>query len=1177
MTATDDIEERAVDQVSDFFKYNFAETKAQINQGDRAVSFDGQIVLFTSEERTKDAYQSSIPVQVKGTEVTRYSGNTATFSRFEKSEFENFQREDGVLVFLVELIKGDRRRNSNKIFVSFLDVEALEKILDDLQSSGAKTHSIKLEEIPAPEEFIVELRKIAFRRKVLSYGLVKYNHSFIAMNDLHDEFELNVVKGIKKQISINEYIDPESQFNINLKKDFEHIFNDLPKIDSIRISVIVNKLNTVSAVGAELPVELQSFASGIQVIYGILGHDKQKVEGEIKKLIDSQTDFRWIDLLVYWTQKLYDLNLSSRNIRPELRAIIDANCALMTDNDEWFSEIYDKFSDNSAIWKQLHADFISKVDSKAAIQQYQESFRASDNFQTRIKSLDLRWSIMALEGSSRSIEEMDTLLVDITSLQQNLQSLFHSESQDIRRIQFELQSFIDPKDGLKRVSKLISGSQVDDRKYLMGLKLQLLHELGNNDEAINKFNAVSDDGITVRMALVVLSIFASCTDCSAINKFVRRINASEIEPVQKRLMLSLGVQVYCDTLLSVRLAALEDQSLLLFNEINRDQLDIPALIKIYMVVCSVDRNGEFGVKIEEEIVSHLAEQTKITDVFELWQSLPIVNSIQLADKVYPYMCALTPQKAMQAIAAVLVNNQEFRKAAWFADELSLADNSVFVLQIKAQIYSALKEYHSLTQLYFDHPQGTTEYIYYALVAFKQLRDSVNAIKLARQLVISDNREIRISAALTLVENREDVAVSVKLLEKEILGSAFSDDQINSAYAGLLLGFGDKDRVMEDADIENGWELKHLLFSKSNSKRNIILVPDNWNISNFDDVEVLSPTSEIGVATAGLSAGDKVHTIHADEEETITMSEPLSLYILHETLKRESGGLDSDKPMKTVKIGKDLSGLLEAMKRFDNSKQIKLAFQNVSQLNSFMPLGAVLKPDDVMKAISSIFDDKSIRYVVGTEAIYDEDNRYVLSLSSLLFLDWLGLLPLVSEFRNVFVAEGMVNWFQGLIKQELHSNSSGRLSLVDGKLQFSEENANTRRPIIERYKRMLSVIANMPQLSVEKVDSKISQIERLDADSVQLAIDQDAILLTEDFAWQYILKGEFSAQEGVSVMTLIAQALLCNSNEYQKYFDILQQSFAKHTGWSISSLSKEFLITKFNLDSFNQIMNLIKRL
>lgn len=91
LTATDDIEERAVDRVSDYFLYELAETKANINSGDRGVSFDGEIVLFSSGERTKDTYRSSIPVQVKGTEVGHYSDTTASFSKFEISEFKNFQ------------------------------------------------------------------------------------------------------------------------------------------------------------------------------------------------------------------------------------------------------------------------------------------------------------------------------------------------------------------------------------------------------------------------------------------------------------------------------------------------------------------------------------------------------------------------------------------------------------------------------------------------------------------------------------------------------------------------------------------------------------------------------------------------------------------------------------------------------------------------------------------------------------------------------------------------------------------------------------------------------------------------------------------------------------------------------------------------------------------------------
>ena len=165
------IERKAVIAVEQLFLDHSNTIEPHVATGDTEISFDGKAILFSNDEITKESYLSSIPVQVKGTEVEKFSDKTAKFYKFDKQTFKNFQLEDGVVVFLVEILKSDQRKT--KVYFKFLDTNILEEIIFFLDNNNQENKVIELNEFTDEMNLDEEFYNIAIQRKVHSYTTTK--------------------------------------------------------------------------------------------------------------------------------------------------------------------------------------------------------------------------------------------------------------------------------------------------------------------------------------------------------------------------------------------------------------------------------------------------------------------------------------------------------------------------------------------------------------------------------------------------------------------------------------------------------------------------------------------------------------------------------------------------------------------------------------------------------------------------------------------------------------------------------------------------------------------------------------------------------------------------------------------------------------------------------------------
>ena len=159
MLTTKEIEELSVGAIRKLIM-NSSKLDSDIPTNDKSPSWDGEIFLYNEHKsKGKGDIKRRIPVQVKGTKVKKFSNNTSNYS-FEVSDLRNYYNDNGVILFLVEVLN----INEVKIFSRSLLPIDLKEILSELKEKQQKK-SIKLYEISMDKLGIEHIVKV-FDRNV---------------------------------------------------------------------------------------------------------------------------------------------------------------------------------------------------------------------------------------------------------------------------------------------------------------------------------------------------------------------------------------------------------------------------------------------------------------------------------------------------------------------------------------------------------------------------------------------------------------------------------------------------------------------------------------------------------------------------------------------------------------------------------------------------------------------------------------------------------------------------------------------------------------------------------------------------------------------------------------------------------------------------------------------------
>ena len=123
----------------------------QISENDKTPSFDGELLVYSTEDHTKDRMEGLIPVQVKGVTVEALTGK-CTYP-FAWADLENYYKDKGCLFFVVQLLGSDDEQY--RIYYKEWPLLELQKILQKYPLPRAhETISLPLSEFPTQKDAI---------------------------------------------------------------------------------------------------------------------------------------------------------------------------------------------------------------------------------------------------------------------------------------------------------------------------------------------------------------------------------------------------------------------------------------------------------------------------------------------------------------------------------------------------------------------------------------------------------------------------------------------------------------------------------------------------------------------------------------------------------------------------------------------------------------------------------------------------------------------------------------------------------------------------------------------------------------------------------------------------------------------------------------------------------------
>lgn len=1167
MTSTDIIETRAVTVMNDFFNYQ-NRIKPYINEDDREISFDGKVVLFSADTHTTSNYWSSVPVQVKGSEVEKLDDNEASFSRFNVDTFNNFQREDGTLVFYVEFLKSNPR--IHKIFWKFLDATTLEKIVSGIIENDQNTTTIKLVELDDQTNFTSMLQEIAVQRKVNGFANVKYmNHTINADKQVNDTFSLAVIEKMESVAAKFEYIDPASELNIQLIEKILELLKHFPNIDSIELSVI--HYTTQNMKNFELlPNETKVYVQIINILYLLMGNDIDDAKDELLELSSNIEKLNIeklqsiLNLLRFWCQLKKDSEGVAMEALSSDSSMIIAMWAFIDGNEELFSQILQKRYVNNALWDKMLGYRYLQVDVDKALEYFTKSNKELPSYEVEFNKLKCRWIILLEMGINRSKTELKHLLTDINKFCTRVEARFKVGLTIIEKMQFEIDLLLNPIEGLERINTAkLDFIQENIESYRSYWKMKLLYETDCVQELLQVYDNIPFKNRTNQIILLKFRVLLDNFDTSAIEQMIDELLR---EKINDKRVIQVIIRGYIQILPKLDSSDQESTEGYLQNIIEKYCSDDGITLLLFeetLKKINWTEQGTFFSKIVEE-----STQYSLQLMIQLESSLQVIDNISFTKLIYKKVHVYSPLKASEILGSILVTKGDYDGVLEVTNEFTPQQLTEKLLTIRSIAYNEQKQFDATIRLYEKRPNGSEMYLTQVLIAKRENNEASDIKNLAEQLSKSKNYFVKVNALLTLVQLKIDIPGNIMLIERLLLSNWFDDHALNAAFVGTVLML----KKSDSWDYFEGESLRVVEITKENETQRVMIIPKEWTISDSVGIYVSDINSEFSMETRGLRVGD---TFEMDDSKyQVNSIELLSSFVFQTALKKESGAFDSNKPIKVIEIGENFENLVAAMKRMDNSENIQKAIDISQNYESFMSLTWVTPALDMPQLFESIVQDKSFRLFLGKEGIFDAQKTYVISISALMILELFGMIKILKKFTNIVIEEGQRRWLHKLFDEKLTSKTDGKLILQNNVPVIRQDDDKVRRSIVDRYRHVVVAIDKMRGANIGEINEGISKIDNWDSKAIQLALDKHAVLITADNAWQKIIPGEFEG-EVTSVMTLISCFLLSQTDGSTEYANLMIEMFKNNNGWEMSSATISTLVDQLEYNKLAKVYSIYK--
>ncbi|GAA0135364.1 DUF4365 domain-containing protein [Paenibacillus sp. YSY-4.3] len=206
--------------------------RADITEGDKGISFDGEINVFIDDSEKAESFYGSVPVQVKGTNVESFSNDKVNL-RLKIAHYKNYYKKGGAVIFVVE-IKGQE----NKIFYRQLLPLDLSNIIKNCKSKNLKSNTIELKSIEG-----TNIDKIcrAFLNEQIHQPITLIEEGKALINNQFQTYNMRSLTYNPSKMDIQEV--------------FEHDFFMYGVIGKLQIPISVGRISSITG-GSTMDVEI---------------------------------------------------------------------------------------------------------------------------------------------------------------------------------------------------------------------------------------------------------------------------------------------------------------------------------------------------------------------------------------------------------------------------------------------------------------------------------------------------------------------------------------------------------------------------------------------------------------------------------------------------------------------------------------------------------------------------------------------------------------------------------------------------------------------------------------------------------------------------------------------------------------------------------------------------------
>jgi hypothetical protein len=280
--SNEDLERIAVHAIRAEAIKPFSKIKAEITEGDKGISFDGDLHVFNDHSCTVKSLVGKVPVQVKGTQVNVFTNGNRTFSLLI-DHYRNFYNNHGVVLFVVEILE----TGQTKIFYKQLLAKELNEIIK-VYGTQKKQNNRSVELRPLDETTLYAICKKLIDERVIQPTYLVENYKSIGENE-YTSFVLTSLT-----------FNPNRNETSNI---FEHDFTMYGVKGNLKIPLHHTKLHSLATEGMQtVTVDTKQFEFNIettlQLSRTILLIEKSLKLELIKNKKDNKLNFR---LLRFYT------------------------------------------------------------------------------------------------------------------------------------------------------------------------------------------------------------------------------------------------------------------------------------------------------------------------------------------------------------------------------------------------------------------------------------------------------------------------------------------------------------------------------------------------------------------------------------------------------------------------------------------------------------------------------------------------------------------------------------------------------------------------------------------------------------------------------------------------------------------------------------------------------------